>query len=51
MRRRRDPLRQVQRASYLTSRGLGDFRAAKRGTLPKRVARRSLTRALFRAFR
>lgn len=51
MTRHRSPLRQIQRDSYLLSRTAGDVRAVKRGRLAKRLLRRSLTRAVFRAFR
>lgn len=50
-RRKADPIEQLRRDSYLLSRGLGDYQAAKRGRLAKRLVRRSLTRALFRGFR
>lgn len=50
-RRKRDPIEQIRRDSYLLSRGLGDVQAARRGRLAKRLARRSLTRALFRGWR
>lgn len=49
--RRTDPIEQVRRDSYFLSRTLGDYQAAKRGRLAKRLARRSLTRALFRGLR
>jgi len=42
---------QVRRDLYLTQRTMGDVSAAKRGTLGKRLARRDLTRALFRVLR
>jgi hypothetical protein len=51
MTRRSSPLRKAQRTSYRTSRLLGDLSAASRGTLPKRLVRRSVTRSIFRAFR
>jgi hypothetical protein len=44
-------LRDVQRASYLISRAAGDTRAAQRGTLGKRVVRRTVTRNTFKLFR
>jgi hypothetical protein len=44
-------LRDVQRASYLISRAAGDTRAAQRGTLGKRVVRRTVTRNAFKLFR
>lgn len=43
-------LRSVQRASYLLSRSTGDVRAAKRGTLGKRLVRRQVTRKLGRSY-
>lgn len=49
--RHRDPVEELRRDSYLLSRTLGDVQAAKRGTLAKRLVRRSLTRALFRGLR
>ena len=49
--RKRSALKQLQRSAYLTSRAAGDLSAARRGHLIKRVARRSLTRNLFRLFR
>lgn len=53
MTRRRSALAQFQRDTYLASRTAGDLRAARRGPGPlaKRLVRRSLTRALFRALR
>ena len=53
MSRKRSPLEQVRRDSYLLSRSLGDFQAASRGPVPlgKRLARRSLTRTFFRILR
>jgi len=50
-RRKTDPIEQVRRDSYFLSRTLGDYQAAKRGRLAKRLVRRSLTRTLFRGFR
>lgn len=50
-RRKRDPIEQVRRDSYFLSRTLGDYEAAKRGRLAKRLVRRSLTRTLFRGLR
>lgn len=51
MARRRDPLRRIQRDAYLVSRTAGDLSAAQRGpkVLAKRLVRRALTRAFFRA--
>ena len=50
MARRRSDLEQVRRALYFGQRSIGDFQAAQRGpaVLGKRLARRSLTRELFR---
>ena len=50
---RRSTARRAQRELYLASRTAGDIAAAQSGpqALAKRVARRALTRALFRAFR
>jgi len=42
---------QTRRTLYKTQRAMGDGQAAKRGTLPKRLVRRSVTRSLFRLFR
>jgi hypothetical protein len=50
-RRKADPIEQLRRDSYLLSRTLGDAQAAKRGRLAKRLARRSLTRSLFRGWK
>ncbi len=49
----RSALRQIQRDAYLISRTAGDISAAQRGpaVLGKRLARRSLTRELFRVLR
>ena len=41
----------ARRTMYLTQRLMGDVSAVKRGRLPKRLLRRSLTRSMFRAFR
>jgi hypothetical protein len=38
----------VRRGLYFTQRFMGDVSAARRGTLGKRLVRRSLTRTLFR---
>lgn len=53
MARKRSGIEQVRRDSYLLSRTLGDYQAAERGPVPlgKRLARRSLTRTLFRILR
>lgn len=44
-------LEQTRRALYLTQRTIGDVQAAQRGRLARRLVRRSLVRALFRALR
>ena len=41
----------TRRDMYRAQRLMGDLSAARRGTLPKRLLRRSLTRSMFRAFR
>ena len=41
---------QTRRNLYLAQRLMGDVSAAQRGTLGKRLIRRSLTRSLFRLF-
>jgi len=51
MSKRRSTYTQVQRSMYKTQRTMGDGRALMRGTLPKRLIRRSVTRSLFRLFR
>lgn len=53
MRRKRSAWNQTRRDAYLLSRSMGDLSAASRGPRPlaKRLVRRSLTRALFRAMR
>jgi len=51
MARKRSSLSQIRRSSYLLSRTLGDVQAVQRGTIVKRVVRRSVTRSLFRLFR
>jgi hypothetical protein len=43
--RKRPFLRQVQRAAHLISRAAGDLAALQRGTLPKRLMRRTVTRS------
>ncbi len=40
----------LQRSLYLASRLAGDYNAAKRGTLLKRVVRRNVTRTLLRPY-
>ena len=49
-RKRRSAWNQVRRTAYFTSRDMSDLSAARRGPAPlaKRLARRSLTRSLFR---
>ena len=51
--KQRSALKQVQRDAYLISRTAGDLSAAQRGpvVLGRRLARRSLTRTLFRVLR
>lgn len=46
-------LRQLQRWSYLFSRGIGDYQAARRGpeALGRRLARREIVRTVFRVLR
>ena len=53
MTRRYSPAKQLQRDAYLLSRTAGDVAAAQRGVKPlaRRVARRTLTRLIFQAFR
>jgi hypothetical protein len=48
---KRSTLSQVRRSSYLLSRTIGDYQAAQRGGLGKRLVRRSLMRTLFRSLR
>jgi hypothetical protein len=48
---KRSTLSQVRRSSYLLSRTIGDVQAVQRGTIAKRLVRRSLMRSLFRALR
>ena len=43
--------RQMQRQSYLPSRWIGDYRAAKRGRLAERLSRRYYHRSVIRAMR
>ncbi len=40
----------LRRLLYLSSRTMGDYDALKRGTLPKRLARRTVTRSLLRPY-
>lgn len=53
MARRTSDLEQVRRAAYRLQRGIGDVQAARRGpaVLGRRLARRRLTRTLFRIVR
>lgn len=48
---KRSTLSQVRRAAFLTQRAIGDVQAVQRGTIAKRLVRRSLVRSLFRALR
>ncbi len=41
-------LEQIRRAMYIGQRSIGDYQAARRGTLGKRLARRYVTRTLMR---
>jgi hypothetical protein len=43
--------RKLQRTLYLTQRAMGDYQAVQRGTIVKRLVRRSLMRSLFRLLR
>jgi hypothetical protein len=43
--------RKLQRTLYLTQRAMGDYQAAQRGKLAKRLVRRSVVRSLFRLLR
>lgn len=49
--RRRSSLEQLRRNLYLAQRTIGDVQALQRGTLPKRLVRRSLVRSLLRGVR
>ena len=53
MARRTSDLEQIRRAAYRLQRGIGTYQAAQRGSAPlaRRLARRDLTRALFRMLR
>ena len=42
-------LEQIRRSLYLGQRTIGDYQAARRGTLGKRLARRTITRTLMRS--
>ena len=44
-------LEEIRRSMYLGQRTIGDYQAARRGVLAKRLLRRSVTRSLFRLFR
>lgn len=48
---KRSTLSEIRRSSYLLSRTIGDVQAAQRGTIAKRLVRRSLMRAIFRMLR
>jgi hypothetical protein len=50
-RRKRSGLEQLRRAMYFGQRGIGDYEAAERGRLGRRLVRRAATRTLFRMFR
>lgn len=41
-------LEEIRRAMYLGQRSIGDYQAARRGTLGRRLARRTITRTLMR---
>jgi hypothetical protein len=41
-------LEQIRRSLYVSQRTIGDYQAARRGTLGKRLARRTITRTLMR---
>lgn len=53
MARRTSDLEKIRRVLYKTQRGIGDYQAAGRGpeVLVKRLARRDLTRTLFKVLR
>lgn len=51
MARHRSTLEQIRRTLYFGQRSIGDAEAVRRGTILKRLARRSLTRTFFRALR
>lgn len=42
-------LEEIRRSLYLGQRTIGDYQAARRGTLGKRLARRYVTRTLMRS--
>ena len=42
-------LEQIRRSLYLGQRAIGDYQAARRGTLGRRLARRYATRAIMRS--
>jgi hypothetical protein len=48
---KRSTLSQLRRTLYLSQRAMGDYQAAQRGRLAKRLVRRSVTRSVFRLFR
>jgi hypothetical protein len=51
MAKKRSAWSAIQRDLYFTQRTMGDFSAAKHGTLGKRLVRRSLIRDFWRVFR
>ena len=53
MARKRSDLERIRRGLYYAQRDIGDYQAAERGPVPlgRRLARRSLTRTLFRVLR
>jgi hypothetical protein len=42
-------LEEIRRSLYLSQRTIGDYQAARRGTLSRRLARRYVTRTLMRS--
>jgi hypothetical protein len=42
-------LEEIRRAMYVGQRTIGDYQAARRGTIGRRLARRYVTRSLMRA--
>jgi hypothetical protein len=48
---KRSGLSQIRRNMYLAQRAIGDAQAMQRGTIVKRLVRRSLMRSLFRLLR
>jgi hypothetical protein len=47
----RSGLSELRQILFTTNRGLGDIQAIASGTIVKRLARRSVTRSLFRVLR